>query len=264
MSPCGWYVTKCGCGSCWDSYTPDIRDRAEDYATTLMWAATGRQFGLCEVVVQPCVRKTVLPLYQTYPVSYEGFQSGPYIEGGEWHNECLDGEDSASCSCSLKGRCSALLRGPTTTVNITAVIVDGVTLDPSAYAVVDGDTIIRLDGECWPTCTELSASGSASTAFEVQYLVGKDIPAAVQGATERLACEFARLCSGASCSLPNTVRSLTRQGVSVDIEVLATEGGTIRTGIRDVDMVIQAYNPHGRTRRPAVLSPDMPRARMVS
>lgn len=258
-APCGWTITKCGCGSCWDSYTPEIRARATALATMTMWAATGRQFGKCQITVQPCSRRELLPEYQTYPVEYEGFMAGPYIAGGVWHNDCPG--DESSCSCSVDGRCSVLLDGPTTTSGIVSITISGVILPPGSYTVFDGGTLVRTDGSCWPSCPSLT--NQATPDFEVTYLVGLAIPPAVQAATERLACEFAKSCKGAACALPQTLRTLSRQGIELEVAAFPEDPNLIRTGIRDVDMVITAMNPHGLTQRPAVLSLDMPKPRRV-
>jgi hypothetical protein len=260
MSPCGWTITKCGCGSCWDTYTPQVRATATALATLTMWAATGRQFGRCQITVQPCVRRELLPEYQTYPVEYDGYMSGPYISGGVWHNDC-PGAEEQSCSCSVDGRCSVLLDGPTTTGGIVAITISGVSLPAGSYVVVNGNTLVRTDGQCWPSCPSLTSQNPAQ--FDVTYLVGLAIPTAVQAATERLACEYARACKGGTCVLPQSLKTLTRQGVEVQVADLPDDPKMIRTGIREVDNVIIAMNPNALMSRPRVLSLDLPSPRRV-
>ena len=85
-----------------------------------------------------------------------------------------------------------------------------VVVAPAAYEVHNGHLLVRTDGVCWPSCHDYS---DPATAFEVVYKRGLPIPAAVQQAVNRLACELARGCAGGDCRLPNRVRSLTRQGV---------------------------------------------------
>jgi hypothetical protein len=263
MSPCGWTITQCGCGACWDTYTPAVQASASALATTIMWAATGRQFGKCSITVQPCQRAELLPEYQTWPVSFDGYTQGPYIAGGVWHNSCPSSGDACSCD---PGKCGVVLQGPTTTADITQVVVAGAIVNPAAYIVVDGHTLLRVDGICWPTCSDVT--NQLTPDFEVTYNVGLPIPLAVQTATERLACEYAKACAGAPCALPLNMRSLTRQGVEVQItdipaSSLEDKRGIIRTGIREVDMVIAIFNPHSSTRRPSVLSMDLPAPRRM-
>lgn len=255
--PCGWAVTKCGCGACWDTYTPEVRATAASLAIMTLWAATGRRYGRCQVTVQPCHRRELLPEYQTYPVDVDGYASGPYISGGQWHNDC-PGNDESTCGCSIDGKCSVLLDGPTTTAGIVAVTIAGVVLGVGKYVVADGNTLLRTDGQCWPSCPTYTSQNPPG--FEVTYLVGLTLPAALQAAVERLACEYAKACKGGPCVLPQSLRSLSRNGVDVEVGVadLPADSGLIRTGIREVDQVIIALNPNGLMKRPTVLSLDMP------
>lgn len=256
--PCGWEITKCGCGSCWDTYTPEVRETAAALAIGTMWAATARRYGQCDVVVQPCPRPALLREYQTYPVDHPDYGAA-YIHQGVWRNSCSGSDEDSGC-CS---GCEIELDGPTSTAGITEVTVAGVVVPPASYEVMDGYILVRTDGVCWPTCVNYSTQNP--TAFQVEYKKGEPIPARVQKAVERLACEYAKACAGSACALPGRLRSLTRQGVEVTMEELSTEDpGRIRTGIREVDMIIALENPHGRTQRPIVLTPDMPLPRMLT
>jgi hypothetical protein len=249
-------VTACPCGTAaWGDYDPAVQTYAESTAAAIMWAATGRRYGQCEITVEPCTRVED-PLYQTFPLAEVGSgQAGPYISGGVWHNSCTPG----SCGCA--GRCEIALEGPTSTSAVTSVTVAGVLVPPAAYVVYEGHLLTRIDGECWPTCRDYS---DPSTAFTVVYERGDPIPDHVQAAFERLACELARACTGGDCALPARVRSMTRQGVEIQMVDLADETGRVRTGIAVVDQVIDAENPRGLQQRPTVLSPDLPPPRMVT
>ena len=266
-SPCGWVVDDCPCGdTTWDALDAGVRDRAEAQAALVMWAATGRQFGACEVTVMPCGPRPSAPLYQTFPVALsrgvhspwgEGDDSGrpvPTIDGGTWFNRC-----GAGCSCSAD--CEVRLDGPV--IDIVEVRVDGALVDTGAYRVLDRSLLVRTDGECWPSCQHM---GDEVPGFTVTYDRGTLIPPAVQAAFEQLACEYAKACVGAPCGLPPRVTNLTRQGVSVTVEqVTDTDpNGVIRTGIKAVDDVIKAVNPYGLTERPQVFSPDLPTNRVIT
>ena len=255
MAICGWTVTQCGCGKCWDTYTNTVQTGAEHLAAMVMWAATGRQYGRCEIVVRPCAREALDPQYRTYPVDWStlGGGSGPYTLGGVWYNGPVGCEESCDCSAGTR---ELVLDGPTTTASITSVTLSGILLAPAAYRVLDGRRLIRIDGSAWPTCDDPSADPAP---IEVTYLIGLPVPPAVQVAFERLACEFARACSGAPCALPQQLRSLTRQGVELQVEQLPIDTtGPLLTGIREVDLVIRAVNPRGRQARSMVISPDLP------
>lgn len=253
-APCGWTVTGCACGaSCWTGLKPGVQTYAAAVAAAILWAATGRRYGQCTVTVEPCTRPDD-PLYLTYCVN-EPAPSGPYISGGTWYNSC----GSGLCSCA--GRCEVALAGPTSAAAIQQVVVAGTAVPAGAYTVHDGYLLTRVDGQCWPTCRDYS---DPDTAFTVVYLRGDPIPSHVQQAVNQLACELAKGCDGADCALPANIRSLTRQGVEIQIADLSDGRGHIRTGIDTVDKIIAAENPAGLTQRPAVLSPDMPAPRMVT
>lgn len=257
--PCGWEITACGCGSCWDTYTPEVRSTAAALAIRTMWMATARRYGQCDVVVQPCPKPALLREYQTYPVDHPDY-GGAYLHQGRWHNGCSGSDEDAGC-CS---GCEVELDGPTSTAGITLVTVSGVVVPAGSYEVMNGHILVRTDGECWPTC--INYSTQTPPQFQVEYKKGEAIPVGVQRATERLACEYAKACTGnSSCALPSRLRSLSRQGVEMTVEELSTEDpGRIRTGIPAVDAIIALENPHGRTQRSLVLTPDMPLPRMLT
>ena len=265
MSPCGWVVEKCACGGaqCWNGLSPDARARAQDMAALIMWAATGRQYGLCEITVQPTGRRcNPEPLYQTYGVGSAHGLLSPVIDGGQWYNRPGYGGDGGSC-CTDTG-CEVELQGPVLKENVLAVTVDGVTLDEAAYVVFDGRLLTRVDGSCWPCCVNYSVQNPAG--FTVTYLLGQDIPTGVQYAFERLACETAKACAGQACALPQRMTRLSRQGVDMEVEVVDRDitPGRLLTGIKEVDDVIVAVNPYGAAAPSAVYSPDMATPRRLT
>lgn len=256
--PCGWTITKCGCATggtpCWAGHSPATRDQAAALATTLMWAATGRRYGLCEVTVMPCNPAPSRGLYETYPVGgglgydpLNGPGSRVNIVNGQWYNNGCSG------GCTCRAACEVPLDGGAAT--IVSVRIDGVTVDPATYQIHDGYLLVRLGGDCWPTC---QVYGQEVPGFEVTYLRGTPIPAAVQAAAEMLACQYAAVCTGGQCQLPARIAALSRQGVDFTAAEVLSEGGKIRTGLQDVDDAIAADNPYGLTQRPQVMSPDLP------
>lgn len=262
-TPCGWVISKCGCGSCWAGYSPEVQQRAQTIAAGVMWAATGRQYGPCPVMVMPCNPPPQEPLYQTFPAALRGYYPGgaaglmqPVLENGQWFNRC-----GPACACTAP--CEVSLDGPVHSV--VAVTVDGAPITPTAYEVHDQRLLVRLDGDCWPVCAKY---GTEIPGFTVTYLRGLDIPAQVQAGFELLACQMAKACTGGECGLPPRVTNLTRQGVSVAFEditqLLNTGGGRIRTGIKTVDDIITANNPYGQAEPRRVISPDLPAARSIT
>lgn len=252
--PCDWAVdTTCIAG--WDTYTNEQRSRAISWASFILDALTGHQFAQCPITVRPCGPSCQLQTnYMTYPVgapspNVPGPWMVPYLSGGTWVNCACSG----GCDCAPS--CSVDLRIPV--AEVTEVKVDGAVLDPSAYSLV-GQWLTRTDaGACWVSCQDPSIADTETGTFSVTFKPGRPLPVAGQIAAGRLAGEFVKACAGAECALPAQISSLTRQGVDVEFvdpsEVL-TAG---RTGIREVDLFIQAVNPSGLRHRSRVMSPDL-------
>lgn len=260
MGACGWSVDTCGCGTCWDNYPPAVQARAAALAIHVMWTATGRRYGPCEMTVLPCNPIPAGPLYRSFPVTDPfgyGLDGGsnfvPVLAAGEWSNRAC----GSGCRCTA--RCEVELPPPVHT--ITEVTVDGLIVPASAYQVHDNRLLVRTDGDCWPTC---QVYGTEIPGFTVTYTRGEPIPDPVQAAAEVLACEYAKACSGGACKLPQRLASLSRQGVDVTVLDVPSEGGRIRTGITFVDDIISADNPYGLASAAGVFSPDLPDPRVVT
>lgn len=253
MGACGWTVETCGCGDCWTSHTPAVRERATALAVGHMWAATGRQYGLCEVTVVVCNPGTADPLYQTFGVVGGDPGAGPYIDtAGAWRNRGCGG------SCTCNAACQLELPAPVD--SIVEVVVASEAVDPDAYEVHNNTWLVRIDGACWPTCGSLTPDYGMS----VTYRRGTPIPADVQAATEQLACQFAAACSGGACSLPQRLVSLSRQGVDIQVAQADPTTGWWLTNIAFVDQVIGVHNPLHAAGRSEILSPDLPQHRLVT
>ncbi len=256
--PCGWELTGCGCGGCLDELDAASRDRATAGAAYILWAATGRHYGKCQITVQPCNPVLRPDLYQTYPVAYDhgrGALGWPMPdEGGVWRNR-------SDCSCCV-GRCELWLEGPTSHPDILEVTVDGVVVEPESYQIHNAYLLVRIDGLCWPTCVNYSSQ--APPAMEVVYLRGDPIPEAVTDAAATLACEIGKACRGAKCRLPRRLASLSRQGVDLSTVTINTYLDNMLTGLTEVDAIIVASNPRRLAQRPQILSPDLHFPRHVS
>jgi hypothetical protein len=260
MPACGWTIEQCACG-CWESHSPATRETATILAANLMWVATGRRYGLCEITTMPCNPQPREALYQTYPVGYDVWGDGsggammPVVVDGEWHNRCSSG-------CTCRARCEVPLDGPVASIN--EVRVDGDVVDNAdglTYEVHDGHLLVRKDGQCWPTC---QTYGTEIPGFTVTYDRGDPIPPAVQTALEMLACEYAKACTGGECQLPPRLTRLSRQGVEVSVAEINEFGDLLRTNIPIVDAVIAGENPGRLQGRPQVFSPDLHPARVVT
>lgn len=257
--PCGWAVdTTCVPG--WDALPAGIRVAATDWATYILWALSGRQFGACSVTVRPCGPTCGNNFgYLTFPVNSGGSAGGmgpwmvPWIDNGLWRNcGCAGG-----CSCSA--RCEVALPGPVVTID--EVQVDGITLPVDAYRldhVRSIPVLVRIDGECWPECQDMDAGIDEPGSFAITYQRGTAVPHAGTLAAGQLAGEFAKACQGGDCVLPQQLASLTRNGVEVQVVDPASLLEDGLTGIANVDLWIRAVNPARRPMRSRVMSPDIP------
>lgn len=229
----------------------DLIDAQSLVASQLIWALTGRQFGLCEVTIRPC-RKSCNPCpdLPEFGVGPNGY--GPALIDGAWYNippcACQDG-----CSCTTV--CSVPLPFPA--CSVSEVLVDGVIVDPTTYRIDSFNSLVRVGSECWPSCQNLTLPDTEEGTWSVTLEYGREVPELVLRATAEIAAELIKACVGQPCRLPQRLQSITRQGVTIsfiDPQEFMRNG---RTGFYLADMAIQAYNPRGLQRRPAVYSPDV-------
>lgn len=254
---CGWDVDPTDLCAAWGTYDAATQDAALSIATTVLWAATGRRFGPCEITVRPCQSKERAEMYRAYPVWWTTREFGgpyPFLMDGQWFN-CGCGS-----SCCCKARCEIFLDGPVS--SIVEVLVDGVIVPADEYrvdAVEGGFRLVKTSTGCWPTCQDFNVGGEDVGAFSVTYGRGVPVPPSALYAAGILACTLGKQLSGGECGLPPRMSSLTRQGVTADFVVESIgDLDVFTTGIQPVDMVIRALNPSRRTRPPVVLSPDLP------
>lgn len=255
---CGWDVDMSACEG-WDEYPLATQEAALSLATTIMWAATGRRYGPCELTIRPCQSKERAETYRAYPVWWAGSNGAlpfPYLAGGRWFN----GPCGCGAGCCCRPHCEIVLDGPVTSV--VEVLVDGVATPADEYRVdVVGGAyhLVKTSAGCWPTCQDFNVAGDAVGSFAVTYTRGAPTPPSALYATGVLACTLGKQIAGGDCGLPPRVTSLARQGVTAEFVAEAVDlVDVFTTGIQPVDMVIRALNPGRRTRPPAVFSPDMP------
>jgi hypothetical protein len=259
--PCsGWEALDPTCVTeDWATYSPAVTGAAFDYATTVLWAATGRRFGLCTRVVRPCGKECQNEngngIYGWYWTQGTWL---PYIFQGAWRN-CWCGCFGTPGCCGCNVDCQVYLEGPVS--NIISVTVDGNIIDPTTYRVDNGIWLVRTKDastdDCWPRFQDFNKNSGVGT-FIVTYQKGLAVPQALLRAASELAGEYAKACVGAACRLPARATSIARQGVSISmvgIEALMEKG---LTGINTVDQIIRTYNPYGLTGQMRIASPDYP------
>lgn len=260
--PCNWPLVFNDCCECWDSLDPAAQQRAVNYATTVMWAATGKQFGECTHTVRPCGRYCSQANTAGWYWAEGVFV--PYIFNGIWRN-CWCGCGTGPGCCTCEPHQQVYLEGPVTSV--TSVIQDGFLVDPSLWRVDDNKWLVRTSGE-WPVCQDYNVDAGLgifnANTLQVTYTRGAAVPAALIDAAATLACEFAKACAGQACRLPGRLSTVARQGVQLTFQNIDQLIGSGFTGIPEVDQIIKAYNPAGLARPLRVWSPDLPQTRTVT
>lgn len=201
--------------------SPQLLDAIED-ASLIMYYLTGRQFGgTCQATVRPCV-------------------------------PCFD----CVCSCgSCKPQQVNLGLWPVT--ELISVRAGGETVTggglTGVYHIDEYRYLVRDDGDVFPHGGstyalaggphDTDASGVDNFVFEVTVNYGMPIPRLLTRATRAMANQLVNRCLDKPCALPERVTSVSRQGVSMTVasaEDLLKDG---RTGIYEVDLAIQVFNP---------------------
>jgi hypothetical protein len=256
VGPCGWTIPDPLCCDEWETLDPVVQAAAGDYAALILWAATGRQFGLCEVTVRPCgMKRCDDGGAEFYGYDWSSGTWTPYIFNGTWYN-C-----SCAGACCCDPRCQVRLMGPVD--SIVEVLIGGIAVDPATYRVDDNHWLVRTGGECWPTCADMDTD-DGDNVFEVTYRRGTTPPPALLRAASTLECEFGKACVGADCRLSNRVTSIARQGINIEMADPAAFLDDGMTGLWEVDSVIAALNPFKRKQRARIWAPEMTPPRMVT
>lgn len=230
---------------------PVVKARAEMFAQMAIRVLTGTQVGNCPITVRPCVNSC---MRTSIYAPWSGLPWVPYIRDGVWYNGC--GCRPTDCSCTVLTQIH--LDGPVGSVPV--VKVNGVTLvSGTDYRVDVYDNLVRLSGPEWPICQDMTLPDTAEGTMSVTYVKGVALDTMGEFVAGVLAKEYVDVCLTKKCRLPASVTSLVRQGVTMEFgrDVFPNN----RTGIPEVDIWVQTWNPYG-VRVPAmVFSPDAPRPR---
>lgn len=235
---------------------------AIEMATDVLWALSGRQFGLCTKLLRPCRREcydTFSPLYDsgygTLPTI--GDQSWPFpaLIAGQWYNLAC-GSCGGTCSCSVIHEATL----PSNLHDVVEVKVDGVALVAGTdYRVDNNRLLVRLGGDDWPICNDLNLDDDQPGTWSVEVTVGRPLPPLGRAALGALTLEFIKsLLCDSTCALPKPVQSISRQGVNMtflDPQQVFTNG---QTGLYVPDLFIQSVNPRRLARRAQVYNLDGP------
>lgn len=235
---------------------PEIANMAQEAATEILWALSGRQFGLCSVWLRPCKAGCFTGPYYGW-----GWQNDnddwvrPALLDGVWTN-VVCGSCNGDCGCTH----TEAITLPGLIHDVIDVVVDGVSVS-GGYRLDQHRTLVRTDGGTWPLCQDWNVDSGEGTLF-VLAQHGREVPSAGLMAVAELASEFVLAhCGSDECRLPQRVVSVDRNGLAIaldDVQSLLREG---QLGLTLCDMFIAAFNPHRRASRSRVYSPDFARPR---
>lgn len=205
---------------------PEVIARALTIATWVVWALSGRQYGVsCPSTVRPCI--------------------GP----------C----DHRPCPTRCHLRSGVLLDLGRGGVTVTEVTVDGTALPPDAWRVQDGRWLRRLDGQPWPTVQDFDLPAGEPGTWSYTYTVGAPPPEAGVLAVQDYGCHVLlalRPGTDGRCKLPKRVRTVARQGVAIEMNDPTRFLVDGSTGIDSVDVFAGLANPGRSPEPPRVWSPD--------
>lgn len=222
---------------------------AEDTAVNVLWALTGRIFGICPVTVRPCANEHQ-PLYGVWGPVGTAFFGWAIMD--DFDGSIL--EDSCHGRCLISSPQAVHLPGPvyqddTGDYPIVVTIDDDWVLDPDEFSV-EGDVLFRHH-EYWPRQNFSKPLGEHGT-WSVSYWKGIPPPAGTARFVGCLAREFIFACTGQKCRLPASVTNISRTGVSYTIDPLSIYNAR-KTGIPEIDMWITAINPNALQQAPSVI-----------
>lgn len=256
--PCDWPVDYSACGGGLPEPLASLPASGvatfEEMAATYLWDWTGRKYGQCEVTLRPCRQECWEGRSTFWGGSGGPLRGGlpftPALIRGQWYNlGCGTCGDTCGCGSTQALR----LPGPISSVG--EVQIDGTVLDPAAYRVDNGRSLVRQDGDLWPTCQDMNLMLGQPDTWGVTYTKGYAVPKGGQVAAGLLANELAKAaCNDKTCGLPRRVQSITRQGVTVAVLDAFDDIDEGHTGIWLIDSWVASVVR--RPRRMRVLSPD--------
>lgn len=247
--PCSpWADIADFCGPCGDKAleNPTLFQEMLDVATATVFRLTmSRYTGECTTTILPCRKNSCCPTSYNGPWGHLQYPSYVFSRGDTIYNSgCPTDCFSDDCDCS-GADCITLPYYPV--CSIDAVVVDGVTLDPSEYYIKKQKYLCRKDG-LWPTCQDISKDLSQPGTWGVTFTHGIDPPIDLVRHTVDYACELAKRCLNEPCLLPQKITVQSGQ-VVVDPLVYVMNG---LTGWAPLDAVIRGMNKTGAL-RPGIL-----------
>lgn len=242
-------------------YTPAAVAEMTAVATDILWALSGRRYGVCATTIRPC-KRSCSDVDDWWPwLGGPPPVTGPPALWPTWYpffDVCRCGRDDCSC-VTVEEVDVGFPVNELTEVTVDAVTYDNGGVNPPVSTIArvdDWHRVVRVDGAAWPTCQDLTAATGGDGTWSLTFTYGHPVPPAGRLAVGVLAGELLKMCSGENCDLPMTVQSVTRTGITyqmLDPGLFLDKG---RTGIYLVDLFLLAVNPNRSKRRPGVWRAD--------
>lgn len=221
-------------------------------ATEVLWALSGRRFGVCTETVRPIARHAADSEWD-----WRYLENATYGWGWSWRDAGCLSCPPGWCRC-LSTHELMMWREPI--IEVTALTMDGTALPVSGanciFRVDDWRRLVRTDGGTWPLHQDLRKPLTEAGTWSITYRYGYEPPELAKQACGMLACELAKAMLALPCKLPERVTSVSRQGVSLTLSDPADYIEKGRTGIYLVDLFLATYNRPAAHRAPRVFRAD--------
>lgn len=137
------------------------------------------------------------------------------------------------------------------------VMIDGSVLTPSAYRLMDNNKLLRIDGEAWPACQDLTRTLSETNTFAVRYSFGSPVDELTRRAVADTAAELIKMTQPDTTSrrMPPNVRSSNASGVSLSMQDRNQLIRELGSYLESVNRFMAVHNPHTELET-FVYSPD--------
>lgn len=217
---CTWEPDPACLGSTWDSYQPEVQERALMLATSSLQALTLYRVGTCPITIRPSAENC-------------GCGFNPQVgDDGEWYNDC--GCRSFCCGDEVD---EFDIPGPVG--YIERLLIDGEEVDLfNGDWRLDNGHLLVWQGEGAfpiPRTQDLNKPDTEPGTWSLTYSRSYPVLADGRLAVAYLAVEFAKACTAdKKCKLPRGVQSVVRNGVTFTIQA-----GLFPNGLTEIDIVDQ-------------------------
>lgn len=240
---CVWEADPACLGDTWDGLDEATKERSLLLATSSLQALTYNRVGACPITIRPCP--------ETRRCSCEW---NPHVgSDGLWRNGC--GHQTCAPLSEID------IPGPVGYIESMLINGEVVDLWNGDWRLDDGHLLVwqGTGPSPVPTTQDLNLPDTEPGTWAITY--SRSYPVLEDGriAVASLAAEFAKACQPkGKCALPRGVTSVTRNGVSFNIEAGLFPNGL--TGIEVVDQYILKWAPAGSPTKTATIFDPAKRA----